>query len=241
MEKECNRRNFLKTAAGAGAMLALASVKGPFVFAQGTRPASKGISMVTLQYAENALEPSISAKTVNLHYHRHHQDYFNTLKSFIDAHPDYLNQTLEELVLKYKDGILFDETIFTVAVLLYNHNWYWPSLKPKGGGIPRGKIGKLITSSYGSYDAFRKTFIDEAMKLGAGWVWVVRDGGTIKVYRSEYHDSPIIKGYQPLLAIDVWEHAYYLDYQNERKKYVEAVLDNLINWDFAEKNFENKK
>jgi superoxide dismutase, Fe-Mn family len=234
MEKEFSRRGFIKTAAGAGAALALAPAN---VFT-GTL---KTITMQKLPYAENALEPSISARTVNLHYTRHHQGYFNLLKSYIDSHSDYQNQTLEELLKKYKDGILFDETIFTIAVLLYNHNWYWQSLAPKRGGIPKGKIGKEITASYGSYDAFRKVFIDEALKLGVGWVWVVRDGGAVKVYRSEYHDTPIVKGFQPLLAIDVWEHAYYLDYQNERKKYVDAVLDNLLNWEFADKMVTQKK
>jgi superoxide dismutase, Fe-Mn family len=241
MEKELNRRAFMKTTAGALSALALASAKGPAVFAQPPQPASKAISMVKLPYAENALEPSISARTVNLHYHSHHQEYYDRLKAYIDTHPDYQNQTVEELVRNYKAGIMFDETIFDIAVLLHNHNFYWPGLKPKGGGVPKGKIEKLILAAYGSYGAFRKAFIDEAMKLGVGWVWVVQDGDTVKTYRSDYHDSPLVNGYTPLLAVDVWEHAYYLDYQHERRKYVEAVLDNLLNWEFAEKNLLKKK
>jgi Fe-Mn family superoxide dismutase len=192
--------------------------------------------MVKLPYAENALEPSISAKTVNYHYHKHHQSYFDLLKSYIEKHDDYRNMTLEEILVKCNGGIMFDETMFDVSVLLYNHNWYWQSLKPKGGGKPTGEIEKRILASYGSYDAFRKTFVEEAQKLGVGWIWVVLDGEKVLVYRSEYHDTPLVKGYVPLLAIDVWEHAYYLDYQNERGKYVDAVLDSLLNWEFAEKN-----
>ena len=98
----------------------------------------------------------------------------------------------------------------------------------------------MIIASYGSYDAFHKMVLDEAMKFGVGWVWIVQDGEALKVYRSEYIDTPLLKGYKPLLAIDVWEHAYYLDYENDRQKYVGAVMANLINWDFAEANLAKK-
>jgi Fe-Mn family superoxide dismutase len=234
----------MKVAAGAGAALALASVQNSFVFGQTAKvapPAAKAISMIKLPYPENALEPAISARTVNLHYTKHHQSFYDTLKAYVDSHPEYQNMTNEELLQKYKDGINLDETIFFVSVLLNNHNWYWQSLKPKAGGAPKGKMEKLITAAYGSYDGFKKAFIAEAGKLGAGWVWVVQDGDKVMVYRSEYHDTPLVKGYNPLLAIDVWEHAYYLDYQDERAKYVEAVLAGLLNWEFAEKNLVQKK
>ena len=216
--------------------MALASVKAANLFA-GEQPAtpSKDIVLGKLPFAENALEPHISAQTVKTHYHDHHQSYYKSLKAYIDSSPEYQNQTLEELLRKCHGGILRDESIFILSVLLYNHNWYWPSLHPAGGGVPKGNIRKLIIANYGTYDSFRNAFIAEAMKLGVGWVWVVKDGNTVKAYRSEYHDSPILKGFQPLLAIDVWEHAYYLDYRSDRRKYVEAVLDNLLNWNFAEK------
>lgn len=235
MKEAQNRRDFLKTAAGLGTAIAFASVKGSEIFAQPVQ-AQKSISMIKLPYEENALEPVISARTVALHYHKHHQKFYDSLKAYVDSHPDYQKLTTEELVLKYKNGILLDEAVFTIAVLLHNHNYYWQSLKPKSGGAPKGEIEKLIIASYGSYGAFRTTFINEAMKLGTGWVCLVQDGEKVKAYRCEYHDSPLVKGYNPLLAIDVWEHAYYLDYENNRQKYVEAVLDNLLNWEFAEKN-----
>lgn len=239
MEKELDRRDFIKTTALAGASLALASATGPSVFGQTAKtvppPVAKAVSMVKLPYAENALEPSISARTVNLHYNKHHQSYYDLLKSYIDTHADYQNMTIEEILIKCRSGIMFDETMFDISVLIYNHNQYWQSLKPKGGGVPKGEIEKRIKASYGSYEAFRKTFIDEAMKFGIGWVWVVQNGDNVLVYRSEYHDTPLVIGHTPLLAVDVWEHAYYLDYNNDRRKYVEAVLDNLINWEFAEK------
>jgi Fe-Mn family superoxide dismutase len=240
-----SRRDFMKTAAGAGAAITFGSA-GNLLFAQADQPATmatpvKQISMVKLPFAENALEPFISARTVNIHYNKHHMGYFTMLQGFVKAHPEFKNMTQEDLILQGKAGERFAEAIFLYSVLLNNHNWYWQSLGPKTGGAPIGLIGKMIDAQYGSYPAFRKTFIDEAMKLGTGWVWVVQDGAKVLVYRSEYQDAPLIKGYQPLLAVDVWEHAYYLDYQNERQKYVEAVLDNLLNWEHAEKNLAPKK
>ncbi len=236
MEHNVSRRDFVKIAAA----VALASQGGSLFAgqtpaAQPAKPAPvKTISMVTLPYAQDALAPSISARTVDLHYNKHHMSYYNQLKGWIGAHPEFQNQTLEELIAANQGGIRFAEAVFQYSILLYNHNWYWMSLKPKAGGQPKGKIGSMIDGSFGSYQAFRKQFIDEAMQLGVGWVWVVLDGKAIKAYRCEYHDSPLLKGYIPLLTVDVWEHAYYMDYQNERQKYVEAVLDNLLNWEYAE-------
>ena len=218
-------------------MLALASAKNALVFGDDGQGVDDkyGIVMGILPYEESALDPWISEKTVRLHYFKHHRGYYTILKAYIHSHPEYQKQTLEELIKANQAGIQLDETIFDMAVLLYNHNHYWQSLKPGGGGAPRGVVGKLIDDAYGSYGAFRSKFIEESQKLGVGWVWVVRKDKAISVYRSEYRDTPLLMGYQPLLAIDVWEHAYYLDYQNERGKYVEAVLDHLLNWERAEK------
>jgi Fe-Mn family superoxide dismutase len=243
MDNEVTRREFIKGAAVAGATLTLVSAQD-LLFAQTPQPSwvpPKEVAMTKLPYAENALAPSISEKTVKLHYHKHHESYYTLLKGWIGTHPDFQNQTLDQLIIKNQGGIEIAETIFNYSVLLNNHNWYWLSLKPKAGGRPKGKMENLINASYGSYEAFRKTFIDEGTKLGVGWVWVVQDGDKAKVYRSEYHDTPILKGFRPLLAFDVWEHAYYMDYENEREKYLEAVLNNLLNWDFAESNLAPKK
>ena len=242
MEKE-NRREFLKHAAEAGATLALASAGASAVFGaddnadNNTDVDSKkyGIIMANLPYEENALEPFISEKTVNLHYHRHQQEYYNLLKGWIHSHSEYQNQTVEELIRVNHGGILLDESVFDLAVLLFNHNAYWPSLSPSAGGTPHGRIGSMIDASYGSYQAFRKAFTEESLKLGIGYLWVVADKDKVLVYRTDYHDTPLLKGYKPLLAVDMWEHAYYLDYQNDRRAYVNAVLDHLLNWDHAEK------
>jgi superoxide dismutase, Fe-Mn family len=243
MENDIGRREFMKTAAIAGAALTLGGTRD-LLFADAAQPAwapPKDVAKVKLPYADGALAPAISAHTVDLHYHKHHESYYTMLKGWIGTHPEYQNQTLEQLIRSNQGGIGMAEAIFNYSVLLNNHNWYWLSLKPKAGGAPRGKMGNLVAVSYGSYDAFKKTFIDEGMKLGVGFVWVVQDGEKVVVYRSEYHDTPLLKGFQPLLAIDVWEHAYYMDYENERQKYLEAVLANLLNWDFAESNLARKK
>ena len=239
--EQFSRRDFIKSTAAAAAVASLSSASSLLAQAQQADvQLGKGVSMVKLPYAENALEPYISSRTVNLHYHKHHLSYFTLLKGWLGTHPEFQNVSIEDLILKNKDGILFDEAIFQYSILLNNHNWYWQSLKPKAGGAPKGKLEKMLVASYGSFDGFRKAFVEEAMKLGAGWVWIVQDGEALKAYRTEYRDTPILKGYKPLLAIDVWEHAYYLDYQDERQKYLNAVLDHLLNWDFAEANLVKK-
>jgi superoxide dismutase, Fe-Mn family len=244
MENDIGRREFLKTAAIAGAVVTAGGAASR-LFAQAPAAASWAppvdVAMVKLPYAEDALAPVISARTVNLHYHKHHESYYTTLKGWIGVHPEFQNQSLEQLIKTNRGGIMMAEAVFNYSVLLNNHNWYWLSLKPKAGGKPKGRMEKLIGASYGSYETFKKTFIDEGMKLGVGWVWVVLDGDKVLVYRSEYRDTPILKGYVPLLAIDVWEHAYYMDYENERGKYLEAVLGGLLNWDFAESNLSQRK
>jgi superoxide dismutase, Fe-Mn family len=243
MENDIGRREFMKTAAIAGAALTLGPGRD-LLFADAAQPSwvpPLDVAKVKLPYADNALAPSISAHTVDLHYHKHHESYYTMLKGWIGVHPEFQNQALEQLIKSNQGGIGIAEAVFNYSVLLNNHNWYWLSLKPKAGGAPKGKMANMVAVSYGSYDAFRKTFIDEGMKLGVGFVWIVQDGEKVLVYRSEYHDTPILKGYRPLLAIDVWEHAYYMDYENERQKYLEAVLANLLNWDFAESNLIKKK
>jgi len=241
MEQDLSRRDFIKSAAATAAMASLYSASSLLAQTTQSEPAlGKGVVMVKLPYAENALEPYISSRTVNLHYNKHHLSYFTLLKGWLGTHPEFQNMSIEDLILKNKNGILFDEAIFQYSILLNNHNWYWQSLKPKAGGTPTGKIEKMILAAYGSFDGFRKAVIDESMKLGAGWVWIVQDGEQVKAYRTEYHDTPLLKGFKPLLAIDVWEHAYYLDYQNERQKYIEAALGHLLNWEFAEANLAKK-
>lgn len=241
MEKPINRRTFVKETVKAGAVLSLAMAVPP-VFGQKYPPKPnpvRTIEFAALPYAENALEPAISARTVNVHYGKHHRGYFDLLKRYIDTHPEFQNMTLDEILLKLRTGQVFDENefnVFNVAVLLNNHNWYWRSFKPQGGGVPSGEIGRRINASFGSYDAFCKKVLIEATRLDPGWIWIAGQSDKVIVYRSEYMDTPIVKGLKPLLAIDVWEHAYYLEYSNNRAQYIKAVLKSLVNWEFAEKN-----
>jgi Fe-Mn family superoxide dismutase len=242
-----NRRDFMKIAAAGGAFAALQSMgfaaetKGKEAPAAPVQPAaSSGVDytpMVALPYAQNALEPYISAKTVDLHYNDHHKSYHDRLRAYIASNPQYDKMPIEKLVAKTKDGILIDDTVFNLAVLLYGHNVYWQTMKPKGGIMldeKKSRLTKMVIDSFGSVDAFKKTFIDKAMDLGIGWVWLVKSDKGIEIQRTVYHDSPIPTPDAILATCDVWEHAYYMDYNNHRQKYVENYLNFLINWEGAE-------
>lgn len=242
-----NRRDFMKVAAAGGALAALHAAglaKASDTKQASAQPASpkptaaiEYAPMVALPYAMNALEPYISAKTVNLHYNDHHKSYYERLKGYIKVNPDYDKIPLEKLVAKTKGGVLTDDTIYNIAVLLYGHNLYWQSMKPKGGIVKDTKsfLTKMIIDSFGSVEKFRKDFTDKAMELGIGWVWLLKTDKGIEIQRTVYHDAPIPSPEIILANLDVWEHAYYMDYENHRQKYVENYLDYLINWDFAEK------
>jgi len=189
-----------------------------------------------LPFEENALEPVISAKTLSFHYGKHHQAYVNKLNELI-AGTEFADLTLEEVIVKTA-GRADKAGIFNNAAQVWNHTFYWSSLSPKGGGKPSGKIGKKMESDFGSYENFVKQFNEAGMgQFGSGWVWLVEDGGVLKILKTTNAENPLSqnKG-APLLVLDVWEHAYYLDYQNLRNDYLKMVIEKLINWEFAEKN-----
>jgi len=143
----------------------------------------------------------------------------------------YENLPLEDIV-RSSEGKIFNN-----AAQVWNHTFYWNSMKPGGGGRPAGEIGRRIETGFGSYENFRKEFVGAALgQFGSGWAWLAADGKALKVVKTPNAENPITQGLKPLLTIDVWEHAYYLDYQNRRKDYAEAFLDNLVNWAFVEKN-----
>lgn len=188
-----------------------------------------------LPYAENALEPVITAKTVSFHYGKHHKGYLDNLNKFI-AGTDYSELSLEEII-KGTAGRQERIAIFNNAAQTWNHSFYWNSLSPKGGGEPPAALKKKIEASFGSLDACKKELSSAAVsQFGSGWAWLVLDGAKLKVVKTANADNPLTTGVKPLLAIDVWEHAYYLDYQNLRLDYVNAVLNKLINWEFALQN-----
>jgi Fe-Mn family superoxide dismutase len=193
-----------------------------------------------LPYAEDALAPYISPNTLFFHYNKHHKGYADKLGDMIKANKlanKLEGLSLEEIIQKsYNDPHL--ELVFNAAAQVWNHSFYWASMKNGGGGAPTGNLKKLIDSSFGSYTTFREQFIKAGTALfGSGWVWLVQDKNKgLKIVATGNADLPLVHDQKPLLTCDVWEHAYYLDYQNRRVDYVTVYLDHLVNWDFANQN-----
>ena len=189
----------------------------------------------SLPYADNALAPVISANTIGFHYGKHHKGYVDNLNKLI-AGTEFAELPLTKIITRTA-GIADKTAIFNNAAQTWNHTFYWHSLKPKGGGEPSAALKQKIALSFGSVDACKKELSTAAMtQFGSGWVWLVLDGDKLKVVKTANAENPLTTSMKPLLTIDVWEHAYYLDYQNRRADYVNAVLDKLINWDFAADN-----
>ncbi len=189
----------------------------------------------TLPYAENALEPILSANTLSFHYGKHHKTYVDNLNKLI-AGTEYSNQSLEQII-SGTAGKAEAVAIFNNAAQTWNHSFYWKSLLPNGGGEPPAALKQMIETSFGTVEACKKEFASTAVsQFGSGWAWLVLDGSQLKLLKTANAGLPLTMGVKPLLAIDVWEHAYYLDYQNRRADYVNAVLDKLINWEFALQN-----
>lgn len=188
-----------------------------------------------LPYAENALDPIITANTLGYHYGKHHKGYVDKLNKLI-AGTQWANLSLEKLIIATADKT-DNIAIFNNAAQSWNHDFYWRSLQPNGGGEPPAALKKMIKASFGTLDACKKELATAATtQFGSGWAWLVVDAGMLKVVKTGNAQTPLTKGMKPLLTIDVWEHAYYLDYQNRRADYVNAVLDKLINWSFAAEN-----
>ena len=197
--------------------------------------AASPLILPPLPYAENALEPIITAKTMSFHYGKHHKAYVDNLNKLI-AGTEYATLSLEKIITSTA-GKPEKAAIFNNAAQIWNHTFYWNSLSPKGGGEPPAALKHKIEASFGSVDAFKKEFAAAAVsQFGSGWAWLILEDGKLKVVKTANAENPLITGKKPLLTIDVWEHAYYLDYQNRRPDYVNAVLDKLINWEFALQN-----
>jgi superoxide dismutase, Fe-Mn family len=228
-----NRREFLTKMGSAGVIVTLALNESANLF--GTSQASSSISLPVLPYAPNALAPVITENTISFHYGKHHQAYVNNTIKMI-AGTDLEKAALEEIIKKTA-GRADQTALFNNAAQVYNHTFYWNSMKPGGGGEPRGKIAEKINESFGSYQKFAEAFSSAAAsQFGSGWAWLVLDGGNLKVVTTSNAETPVTTSAKPLIAIDVWEHAYYLDYQNRRADYIKAFVEKLLNWDFAEKN-----
>lgn len=197
--------------------------------------AAAPVSLPPLPYPENALEPVISAKTISFHYSKHHNGYVVNTKNLISG-TEFAEMSLERIIAA-SAGKADKAGIFNNAAQVWNHTFYWNSLKPKGGGKPPTALAQKIDASFGSLDVCLKEISTAAVtQFASGWTWLVKDGEKLKVVKTSNAETPLTQGMKPLLTIDVWEHAYYLDYQNRRGDYVAAVLDKLINWEFAAEN-----
>jgi len=190
-----------------------------------------------LPYAENALAPHISAETIGFHYGKHHATYISKYNGMVAGTP-FDDQTIEDVIVATANDPE-KAGLFNNGAQAWNHSFYWNSLSPDGGGAPGGQIGEKINADFGGYDKFREELANAAAtQFGSGWAWLVLDKGQLKIVKTANAQTPLTNGMFPILTIDVWEHAYYLDYQNRRPDYVSAVIGELLNWDFAASNFE---
>ena len=183
-----------------------------------------------LPYAKDALEPHISAETLEYHHGKHHNTYVTNLNNLIPG-TEFEDMALEDIIKKSSGGV------FNNAAQVWNHTFYWNCLSPNGGGAPSGELAAGIDAAFGSFDAFKEAFSKSAAtNFGSGWTWLVKDGsGKLEIVNTSNAANPMTDGKTPILTCDVWEHAYYIDYRNARPKYVEAFW-NLVNWDFAASN-----
>jgi Fe-Mn family superoxide dismutase len=190
------------------------------------------IALPNLPFEKNALEPHISERTIEFHYGKHHNTYVVNINKFIEG-TELSGQDLETIIGKTsKDAS--KAAIFNNAAQVWNHSFYWNCMKPGGGGVPSGAIAEKINSDFGSYDAFVEQFKNAGVtQFGSGWAWLVLKDGRLEIMKTLNADTPLAHGLKPLLTMDVWEHAYYLDYQNRRPDYLGTFIDHLINWDFV--------
>ena len=184
----------------------------------------------SLPYAIDALAPHISQETLEFHHGKHHQAYVTNLNKMIEG-TDHENSPLEDIVMKSDGGV------FNNSAQVWNHTFYWHSMAPGGGGAPSGEVADKINSAFGSYDDFAAKFKEAATtQFGSGWAWLVDDGSKLDIMKTANADLPMKHGAKALLTIDVWEHAYYIDFRNARPNYIATFLDSLVNWDFVAQN-----
>lgn len=194
------------------------------------------ISLPDLPYPADALEPHISATTLDFHHGKHHKAYVDKLNAAIVG-TAYESQSLETIVHAAHEAS--DSGVFNNAAQVWNHTFLWHSMSPDGGGEPSGQLADAINAAFGNLAAFKEKFKAAALgQFGSGWTWLVRTDDSLDIVSTGNADLPLLHGATPLLTLDVWEHAYYLDYQNKRDAYIDAFLADLVNWEFAAQNFD---
>jgi Fe-Mn family superoxide dismutase len=197
---------------------------------------SDPFTLPPLPYDRTALQPHVSGNTLDFHYGKHHAGYVKTLNDLVRGKP-MASMSLEE-VIRATAGKPEDSAVFNASAQTWNHTFYWNGMRAGGGGKPTGRVLEQIEKSFGGYDAFREAMVKAATsQFGSGWAWLVRSGDKLEVTKTGNAETPLTQpGKTPLLTCDVWEHAYYLDYQNRRKDYVDVWLDKLVNWEFVDQN-----
>jgi len=198
-------------------------------------------TLPALPYARDALAPHISAETLDIHHGKHHAAYIANLNKLLDGH-ELASNSLDDVV-KATAGKADKAGIFNNAAQIWNHTFYWQSMTPKGGGAPTGELAKLIDRDFGSFDAFKTAFATAgATQFGSGWAWLVANGGKLEIRKTANAETPLTEaGVTPLMTMDVWEHAYYVDFRNRRPDYIASFLEHLVNWDFAAANLAAAK
>jgi len=193
------------------------------------------ITLPQLPFEKDALAPYITANTLDFHYGKHHKAYVDNLNKLIEG-TELATKSLEEIIkIAAKDSA--KAGIFNNAAQVWNHSFYWQCLKKAGGGAPTGAVAEKIKTTWGNFEKFADDLKNAGItQFGSGWAWLISEGNELKITKTANADTPIAHGQKPLLTIDVWEHAYYLDYQNRRPDYLSAVIQNLINWDFVNAN-----
>ena len=190
------------------------------------------IILPDLPYPKNALEPHISARTLEFHHDKHHKAYVDNANKLIEGTD--LAQLDLEAIIKKVAGDASKAGVFNNAAQVWNHSFYWNCMKPGGGGAPTGDIAQKINADFGSYEKFVEEFKNAGVtQFGSGWAWLVLADGKLKIVKTPNAENPMVQGMKPLLVVDVWEHAYYLDFQNRRPDYLTTFVDKLISWDFV--------
>ncbi len=229
------RRDFIRWSIGAGTLVML-EITG-LGCSRDRSGKDLAIKLPPLPYKDDALEPHLSRETIRLHYGRHHRAYVERANQLLDG-TDLVRQPVETIMRQSFQADIAKQTArFNNTAQAYNHAFYWNSMAPDGGGPPAEFMQRWIDDSFGSYQGFRQAFSDAAKgHFASGWIWLVLSEGHLEIMATTNAQNPIVLGKLPLLTLDVWEHAYYLDYRNRRDEYVQVFLDHLVNWDFAAAN-----
>ena len=237
-----SRRNFLKKTTFIGLLTGFSVLTykktANFLFNNNNNNKNMSITLPELPYARNALAPHVSEETLNFHYGKHHNAYVVNLNKLIE-NSELADKSLEEIIkISANDNSKIG--IFNNAAQVWNHTFYWNSMSPNGGGKPSGAVLAKIEEDFGSYEEFATQFKNAgATQFGSGWAWLVLEDGKLKITKTANAQTPLTTNAKPLLTMDVWEHAYYLDYQNARPSYMNVFLEKLVNWDFVAQNLNS--